>query len=478
MMNDSLYCIADDLCLHSWEVYLNACTFIVSSLFLMYAAYKIVVLVRVSHDYHQNLSNEKKSDTDNDMNMNNDGTTTSSSSSAIKNRSIKGGVGSHHDIHSSKSRISKRSSKEYDLLVACNNREASITELHRDLLDSSNSSNNSSSSSSSGDGRSSRELSMALDNDISDVYYILLAWSIVMTCVLITHITFMYSHLQYDQLLVEVLLTLSSYSLLLSKTQHSSGNGITHNHHHNIQPHTRNIIFELLFTMLSSISWFPLYRMFMSTPSNIALIHLTHTKWLLAFITFTSISITSSLRYYLLTSLQYIKWFGLSSIIAYYSSFLCIEIVTSWSLTDQPVLRTIINNIIIEHLDLNVIRYWNRLSIHIEGTTWVIPTRLFYVVATTTIHTITLCVTYLLSDTLTTPTIATTTSSPSTAPTSESSTTASHHLGDDDGDDDENDYQGLPRDCVEISVEQAIELQEAAMEGRSAVNMMRKRGGR
>jgi hypothetical protein len=132
-----------------------------------------------------------------------------------------------------------------------------------------------------------------------------------------------------------------------------------------------------------------------------------------------------------------------------------------------------INNIIIEHLDLDVIRYWNRLSIHIEGTTWVIPTRLFYVVATTTIHTITLCVTYLLSDT---PTTLTTTSSSSTAPTSESSTTASHHFGDDDDDDD--DYQGLPSECVEISVEQAIELQEAAMEGRSAVNMMRKRGGR
>jgi len=473
MMNDSLYCIADDLCLHSWEVYLNACTFIVSSLFLMYAAYKIVVLVRVSHDYHQNLSNEKKSDTDNDMNMNNDGTT---SSSTIKNRSIKGG--SHHDIHSSKSRISKRSSKEYDLLVACNNREASIAELHRELLDSSNSSNKSSSSSSSSSSSNSdsRELSMALDSDISDVYYILLAWSIVMTCLLIIHITYMYSHLQYDQLLVEVLLTLSSYSLLLSKPQHSSGNGITHNHHYNIQPHTWNIIFELLFIMLSSISWFPLYRMFMSTPSNIALIHFTHTKWLLAFITFTSISITSSLRYYLLTSLQYIKWFGLSTIIAYYSSFLCIEIVTSWSLTDQPVLRTIINNIIIEHLDLDVIRYWNRLSIHIEGTTRIIPTRLFYVVATITIHTITLCVTYLLSDT---PTTITTSSSSSTAPISESSTTASHHLGDDDGDDDDdNDYQGLPSDCVEISLEQAIELQEAAMEGRSAVNMMRKRGGR
>lgn len=302
-----------------------------------------------------------------------------------------------------------------------------------------------------------------------------------MTCLLIIHITYMYSHLQYDQLLVEVLLTLSSYSLLLSKPQHSSSNGITHNHNHHhhsyIQSHTRNIIFELLFMTLSSISWFPLYRMFMSTPSNIALIHFTHTKWLLAFITFTSISITSSLRYYLLTSLQYIKWFGLCIIIAYYSSFLCIEIIASWSLIEQPlILRTIIINTIIEHLDLDVIRYWNRLSIHIDdSTTWVIPTRLFYVVVTTIIHTITLWVTYLLSDTPTTTTAtATSSSSPSTVPTTESSTTASHHLRDDDDDD----YQGLPSDCVEISVEQAIELQEAAMEERKAVHMMRKRGGR
>jgi len=59
--------------------------------------------------------------------MNSDGANSSSTMNSEANRSI----GSHIESHI-RARSIKKSSKEYTLLMLCNNREASIADLHRD----------------------------------------------------------------------------------------------------------------------------------------------------------------------------------------------------------------------------------------------------------------------------------------------------------------------------------------------------------
>jgi len=149
------------------------------------------------------------------------------------------------------------------------------------------------------------------------------------------------------------------------------------------------------------------------------------------------------------------------------------------STTNHSILHAIKRVLIgiIQLVDIDMIRYWNRLTIHIDDIELIIPTRLFYMIATTLIHIITLSMTYLLSDTTTaSTTIEPNISSSSTnAATTNDNSSSTNHLGEEEDDDDDC-YQDLPTDCVEISAEQAIQLQEVGVIVEEQGSTMRKRG--